>query len=363
MRAAQLFGPRDMRIVDVDSPDDPAAGEVLIRVTHCGICGTDAHEWDHGGPMAPLNRRHPASGHVGPMTIGHEFTGVVEGAGPGVDALTVGQRVVAGAGQSCGECRNCLAGRTNLCDSYFTFGLNIHGGMAEHVVVPASMCVAVPDACPSLRAALAQPLSIAMHAVSRAGLEVGDDVLVVGAGGIGALVIAAAADRDGIRVHVVDLAEGRLRAARELGADETALIDRADDTPPFPHLDVAFETSGTEAGLALALASVRRGGRVVVLGLPGRPIPVDTRRAVVDEIDLITSSAHVCAVDLPAAVELLARRPIDATVISDVISLDQLVEKGLDRLASGSAPGKVVVAIAPASELEHVGRISKENQP
>jgi (R,R)-butanediol dehydrogenase/meso-butanediol dehydrogenase/diacetyl reductase len=346
MRAARLFGPGDLRVVDVPPPLPPGADEVLIRISHCGVCGTDAHEWQHGGPMTPLERRHPSSGHVGPTTIGHEFTGTVEATGPEVDHLSVGQRVVAGAGQSCGECRNCRRGRTNLCDHYFTYGLSLDGGMAEQVVVPAAMCVAVPDSCPSERAALAQPLAIAMHAVSRADLTGVRRVLVVGAGGIGALLVAALTDRP-LEVVVADLSTARLDAARELGAHETVLTSAGEPTDGIA-ADVAFETSGSEAGLRLALASVGRGGQVVVLGLPDDRIVLDTRRAVVDEVDLITSSAHVCANDLPAAVELLSRRNIDRTIIADVISMEALVERGLAPLAAGRAGGKVVVAVGPA---------------
>lgn len=349
MRAARLYGPRDLRVVEVAEPEPPGPGEVLIEITYSGICGTDAHEWEHGGPMTPLTSRHTASNHVGPTTIGHEFTGTVRAVGDRVQHLKVGQRVVCGAGVSCGTCRNCQRGRTNLCEQYYTHGLNLDGGMAEHVVVPAAICVPVPDSCPDARAALAQPLAIAMHAISRADLTGARTALVVGAGGIGALVIASLADRP-VRVVAADLSPERLAAASALGADDVVLI--AKDGPVSSiAVDVAFETSGAAQGLALAFGAVGRGGQVVILGLPNRPVDLDVRRAVIDEIDLIMSSAHVCAADLPAAVELLSRRNIDTTIIADVIELEDLAERGLSRLASGEAGGKILVAMQRAKAV------------
>lgn len=342
MKAARLHGARDLRVVDVSEPGAPGPAEVLVQVSHCGICGTDAHEWEHGGPMAPLTAPHPASGHCGPMTIGHEFTGTIVEVGSDVTDLRRGQRIVCGAGVSCGQCRNCLRDRTNLCDHYFTFGLNRDGGMAERVVVPAGICVVVPDSCPPERAALAQPLSIAMHAISRADLASATAVLVVGAGGIGALVIAALAELP-VRVVVADLSRERLDGAIALGADE--VIHVGSDAVEPATVDVAFETSGSEPGLALALDSVGKGGQVVVLGLPGALVPVNIRQAVIHEIDLITSSAHVCRADLPAAVELLAKRAIDTTLVADVIPLEDLVDRGLTRLSAGDAGGKIIVAV------------------
>src|SRR3989442_11076455 len=117
-------------------------------------------------------------------------TVVAAGANAG---LQPGQRVVAGAGRWCDDCPACAAGRTTLCERYFTYGLSTHGGMAERITVPAAMCVAVPDGCDDANAVLAQPVAIAMHAVDRSGIEPGSDILVIGAGGVGALPVAPAA--------------------------------------------------------------------------------------------------------------------------------------------------------------------------
>jgi (R,R)-butanediol dehydrogenase/meso-butanediol dehydrogenase/diacetyl reductase len=296
--------------------------------------------------MIPLRRRHPASGHVGPMTIGHEFTGAVAAAGDG-SPLTEGTRVVAGAGRWCGRCAPCRAGRTNLCRAYYTYGLQADGGLAGYVTVPAQMCVPVPDACDDGNAVLAQPMAIAMHALSRGEARPGEPVVVVGAGGIGSLLIAAATARD-IPVHVLDPDEQRLPVARELGAvtasppDDGLAAARALGRDGAP---LVIEASGSAGGLRTALAIAGTGGRVVMLGLPGGDVALAVRRAVIAEIDLISSSAHVCRSDLPAAVDALHRRPVAQLIVGRTVALDEIAARGLAPLAAGNLAGKAVIAI------------------
>src|ERR1700742_4143368 len=144
MRAAVYHGAGDVRVESVTAPGDPGPGEVLISPSMAAICGTDASEYAHGPHMTPLHEPHPGSGLVGPLIIGHEFVGRVEATGDGVEGLAVGDRVVSGAGVSCGHCDWCEAGRTNLCASYYTLGLSAPGGLAELVISPASILVGVP---------------------------------------------------------------------------------------------------------------------------------------------------------------------------------------------------------------------------
>ncbi|HWD03423.1 MAG TPA: alcohol dehydrogenase catalytic domain-containing protein [Amycolatopsis sp.] len=336
MKAAVLHGPGDLRVEDVREPRDPGPDEVTIAVQRCGLCGTDAHEYTHGGPMTPLKTPHPGSGHSGPTIIGHEFMGTVSRAGAEA-GFGEGDRVVAGAGQWCGDCAACQAGRTNLCRRYFTYGLSTHGGMAEYVTVPAAMCVAVPESCPADNAVLAQPISIAMHALDRAQAPAGGEVLVIGAGGVGALLVAAAADR-GLAVHVADLDPARLRAAERLGAASTELIEPGAETTSFTGLDRVFETSGSTSGLRLALDATAPGARIVAVGLPGRPVEFDVRAAVVSEKDIVTSCAHVCRRDLPMAVDLLSRHDLRREIVAQVLPLSE-IHKGL------TSPGKTVIDI------------------
>lgn len=353
MKAARYYGPGDVRVEQTVDPDDPPAGQVVIRVTRCGICGTDSHEYAHGPAMIPLRERHRASGHAGPMIIGHEFTGVVAAADGGAAlsdgaAPREGTRVVAGAGRWCGQCGPCLAGRTNLCHHYYTYGLQADGGLAGYVTVPAEMCVAVPDDCDDDNAVLAQPMAIAMHALARGDARPEEPVVIIGAGGIGSLLIAAAVARD-IPAHVLDLDERRLEFARRLGA---ATASRPDDgglaaTRALGRTGapLVVEASGSPGGLRTALAIAGTGGRVVMLGLPGGDVALAVRQAVIREIDLVSSSAHVCRSNLPAAVAALNRRPVATQIVDRTVALDEIVPLALAPLAAGELTGKAVIAV------------------
>src|SRR5438270_8007537 len=132
MKAAIYHGPKDIRIGSVPEPQAPAASEVILEVLRAAICGTDSAEWDHG----PILARPP-------VVLGHEFVGRVIAAGSEVQDFAPGDRVVSGAGISCGRCEWCRAGRTNLCAHYHTLGLHLNGGLAEFVATPAAICLKV----------------------------------------------------------------------------------------------------------------------------------------------------------------------------------------------------------------------------
>src|SRR6185437_15440284 len=155
------------------------------------------------------------------VVLGHEFVGRVAAVGAGTADLRVGDRVVSGAGISCGRCAWCLAGRTNLCVEYRTLGLQVDGGLAEYVTSPASICRLVPEQVDDDAAAMTQPLAVALHALSRVALQRQESVAVVGVGGIGSFIVAGAAHRaPDRRVVAIDLDPQRLATASALGAHE-----------------------------------------------------------------------------------------------------------------------------------------------
>ncbi len=349
MKAAVYHGQRDVRIETLPNPGDPDRGEVLLEVTRAAICGTDASEYAHGPLMIPLRRRHTGSGHQGPLILGHEFTGRVIAVGPGVDSLRVGQRVVPGAGMWCGRCDWCRAGRFNLCARYYTLGLQAHGGLAEFARVPAQMCRLVPDECSDDAAALAQPLAVALHAVRRSGAEGGQTLVLLGVGGIGAFILAAAIAQSLGPVIAVDVDDDRLATAKTLGAAH--LVNAAVGDPLSAIRDltagegahVVIEASGAPSAPATALAAVRRGGRVLMVGLQAEPRPIDLYAMTLREVEITTTVAHVCDVDLPEAIRILTTSNLSSIVIDRVISLDTLVDQGLRPLAERVARGKIVV--------------------
>lgn len=338
MRAAVYHGRRDIRITDVPRPE-PAAGELLVRVTGVGICGTDASEYAGGPHMFPVHRTDPVTGHSGPMVPGHEFAGVVAGTGTGVVGFAEGDPIASGAGISCGACGPCAAGRTNLCEHYSTVGLQRHGALAEFTTVPASACVNLRDrTLASDVAAMAQPMSIAAHAVTRGRVGSGEHAVVVGTGGIGAFVVHAAA-RLGAEVTGVDLDAGRLEVAAALGAHTTVaaqrnmpLVDLLAGAAP----SVVFECTGVPAMVQEAADLVRPGGRIVVVGLQEAPVAVDLRSLALREKELIGTLAHTFEADFGRAVEMLEYGgDVWRLVAPAVLPLEDLVACGLLPMVSG----------------------------
>jgi (R,R)-butanediol dehydrogenase / meso-butanediol dehydrogenase / diacetyl reductase len=339
MRAAVFHGPRDVRIENVPDPAAPAPDEVVLEVIRAAICGTDAAEWDHGPVLCRPG-----------VVLGHEFVGRVVELGNVVTALRVGDRVVSGAGISCGRCRWCLSHRTNLCAEYRTLGLQVDGGLAEYVTSPAAICRTVPDTCDDDAAAMTQPLAVALHALSRVAQGPDDAVAVIGAGGIGSFIVAGASRRavEG-RVVAIDIDDERLATAFALGAGETAnatghdLADLLLELSDGVGFDVVIEASGAAHAPSAAIVGARRGGRVLLVGLHSAPRAIDLTQMILREVDIFTTVAHVCDSDIPAALELLAGSDVAAVTAGSRIPLDALVEDGLRPLAERRAAGKILV--------------------
>jgi threonine dehydrogenase-like Zn-dependent dehydrogenase len=315
-------------------------------VRAAGICGSDLAEYD-AGPI--MTRPEPGSGRILPVVLGHEFAGEVVEIGPAVRDMKVGSPVVCGAGLSCGSCRPCRRGRTNLCRRYRTVGYDRHGGLAEYCAVPAETLL---DASPYQLAmdtlALAQPMAIAAHCVARSGLRRGDLVVIVGVGGIGAFVTWAAV-RAGAEVWVWDIAPDRLELNKRLGAHQC--VDARSARPADAlrdagrQADVLFEVTGTTTGLRDVLDGASPGSTIVPVGVQKSELPIALGPLTLREISLIGSTAHVLATDLPRALEHLAARGDGwGDVAAEVRTLPELVDARLRPEPLGSSrPVKLLV--------------------
>ncbi|HEX7125548.1 MAG TPA: alcohol dehydrogenase catalytic domain-containing protein [Thermodesulfobacteriota bacterium] len=261
-RAAVLYGPEDLRVVEVERPG-AGPGEVVVRVMATALCGSDVHAYLGRLPRIRF-----------PQILGHELAGVVVEAGAGVAALRVGDRVCIENHMHCGACEFCLEGRINICRQARSIGFSLPGGFGQHVVVPERFAVLLPDSLSFEAGALIQPLSVAYHAVVRRGrVTPGSRVLVIGSGSMGlcALAVAAAC---GAEVYLSGSSPNRLELARRMGAAETLDVREADayrrvrDLTGGRGVDVAFECAGgdQDATLRQALGAVKRGGRVVQVG-------------------------------------------------------------------------------------------------
>lgn len=327
MRAAVLHATGDLRIDDAEVPT-PGPGEVLIRVSVCGVCGSDATEFGRGLVLA-----------VPPVTLGHEFVGVVEAVGEGVSSPAVGATVVSGAGISCGKCKPCLLGRTNLCRNYSTLGFHHDGGLAGYVVSPADIVLDVSDSGLALDTlGLTQPMAIAVHAVRRSGLRAGQDAVIIGVGGIGAFITVAAA-ATGARVLVVDLNEERLELALRLGATATLVPGTATLTERLDELgmdvDVFFEVSGSAPGLASVLEAAQPGATIVPVGIQRGEPALPLGKWTLNEYTIVGTVAHVFRDDFPEAVRLLGTRADWSDIASEVIPLDLVASEALQPLLEG----------------------------
>ncbi len=314
MRAAVLYRAGDLRIEQRPVPL-PAPDEVLVEVSAVGVCGSDAHYYQHGRIGEFVLHR--------PLVLGHESAGRIVAVGDRVTAERIGQRVSVEPGVPCRRCRECREGRYNLCPDVRFFGTPpVDGAFCQYVTVPADFAHPVPDGMSDEAAALVEPLSVGIWAARRAGLSPGVRVLVAGAGPIG-LVTAQAARAFGAREVVVsDPSAPRRRAALRFGATATLDGSGAGDDTGF---DVFVDCSGVPAATAAGIRSVRRAGTVVLVGMGADEcaVPVD----VLQRRELTLTGTFRYANTWPLAIGLVTdgRVELDA-LVTDRYPLDRAAE-------------------------------------
>jgi (R,R)-butanediol dehydrogenase/meso-butanediol dehydrogenase/diacetyl reductase len=353
MKAARFFAAGDIRIEDVPEPVGPGPDEVLVEVDLCGICGTDLHEYV-AGPIVTPAQAHPLTGATLPQILGHEFSGRVRAVGREVDGVGEGQRVAVMPLIYCGRCVYCRSGRGHLCVRMAATGLSAAGGgLASYVVVKDYQVAVVPESMSSRAASLVEPAAVAAYGVDRVGVNGGDVVLVTGCGPVGALSALYAHLRGASVVVIAEPNANRARHAEHLGVGpvlDPAAPDFADtllDLTDGFGVDVAVECSGTAAGLGSALDSLRASGRVVQTGLHTKPASFDAMR--LSERDLsIVGSWCFPVTDWPRVIRMIASGRYDVErIVSSVISLDNVVTAGFDRLVD-PVSSDLKILVSPA---------------
>lgn len=250
--AVRLHGPADLRVETLPHPGHPAPGEVLLRVTATGVCGSDLHPYETGSIGST------ALG--SPLVMGHEFAGVIEEIGEGVPAALLGARVAVDPSQPCGTCFHCSHGDPNLCRNQKFVGLwPDDGSLCQWMRVPAQNCFPVPDSVTNEEAAMLEPLGIALHATDLARIRVGSTVAIIGAGPIGLCLAQTARLAGAETVYITDRIPGRVDFAEKLGAKPL---------PAGVEADVTIEAAWANESVQQAIDVARGGGTVVLVGIP-----------------------------------------------------------------------------------------------
>lgn len=314
--ACVLYGKQDLRIEEREIPK-AGPGQLLVKVHTVGICGTDVHFYTHGeiGPFKPTK----------PMIMGHESCGIVAGLGPDVTGFNIGDRVAVEPGVPCRKCDFCKRGRYNLCHDMKFFSLPpTDGALRRYVAIDADYCYKIPEGMSMEEASLVEPLSVGMHACRKANIGMGYKVLILGAGPVGLLTMMLAKATGATKAFITDIADNRLRIAKELGADEVinvsglspdelakTLVEKFHGAP-----DVAIECCGVQSSIELAIKAVKDGGRVVLVALGADRVEIPVLEVVSKEVELCGVIKY--ADTWPAAIEMIR---------SGKIKLDKLTRK------------------------------------
>jgi len=344
MKAARLYGPGGLCIDDIPVPA-PGPGQVLLQVLSVGICGSGVHYFLDGGIGDDKVDE--------PFVIGHEFSARVAALGSGVENLPVGTRVAVEPAISCGTCEFCLEGHPNLCENIlFCSTPPTQGALQEYMVHPADLCFPLPDSVTNDQGAMLEPLGIALHTVRLAKLQPGDTIAILGCGPIGLLTLEVARISGARAAYVTDVVSERLALAEKLGATAGYKADRGDPVEWVMELtdgrgvDVAFEAAWAEETVAQAAEMARRGGKVIMIGIPREDValfPAHSVRRKGLTIKYVRRMKHT----YPRAIAMVNDGLIDVdSLITHRFTLDEVPEAYPLVASYGDGVVKVMVEVS-----------------
>jgi (R,R)-butanediol dehydrogenase / meso-butanediol dehydrogenase / diacetyl reductase len=323
MKAAVTNDEHGFAIVDLPDPT-PGPGVVVVRVAACGVCGSDIK----AQPYAPAG-----------MVMGHELGGEIVAIGPGAGDWRTGANVAVLPIFSCGECQYCRAGAVSHCGQTRYIGMGPAGGFAEFAVVPARHAFALPSDLPALYASLVEPFAVGLHGVHSAEIGPGDEVLIVGAGGVGLTTLVWALQKGGARVTVADPDRGRREFACAIGA--TDVLASVSDADPAAY-DVAIECVGRSDLVQASQAALRPLGRLVVSGACAEPTPVEPVTALLKELTFRYSVAYRPN-EFREVIDAFACGSVDpGAVVGPTLQLNRIGE-AFDLVRNAEVDGRVLV--------------------
>ena len=337
MKAYLLHGAKDLRAADLPQPV-AGPGEVVIAMRRAGICGSDMHYYSHGQIGSFIPKR--------PFVLGHEFAGEIVSVGAGVPATRIGARVTVDPSIPCGGCAYCRGGRYNLCLNMRFYGSascdpHINGGFEECITAPDANCLMVPDTMTWGEAAMIEPLSVAVHAVRRAGNIAGQSVLIIGGGTIGQLTALVARAFGAAMVVLSDIAPAPRQFALVRGVN--AVLDGLSDTFAVEAealvpggFDVVIEAAGAAQALAQGLPAARRGGTIVQVGTLPASVTLPLNMVMARELNLIGSFRFANV--FQSSIDLVASGRIDVkpliTAVYPLAALQAAMDTALAKVGS-----------------------------
>ncbi|MEB3794404.1 MULTISPECIES: 2,3-butanediol dehydrogenase [unclassified Acinetobacter] len=338
MKAARFYDRGDIRIEDIPEPE-VSPGTVGIKVAWCGICGTDLHEFMEGPIfIPPCGHPHPISGESAPITMGHEFSGVVYAVGDGVDDIEIGHHVVVEPYIVADDVPTGPGDNYHLSKNMNFIGLGGRGGgLSEKIAVKRRWVHPISNKIPLDQAALIEPLSVGHHAYVRSGAKAGDIALVGGAGPIG-LLLSAILKAKGLKVIITELSAKRKEKAKESGVADYILdpseVDVVSEVMKITNgdgVDVAFECSSVNKVLDTLVAAVKSTGVIVIVSIWSHPASINVHSIVMKELDVRGTIAYVN--DHQETIKLVEEGKINLEpFITQRIQLDDLISQGFETL-------------------------------
>jgi len=331
-RAAVLYAPGDVRVEDVPVPE-PGEREVLVEFRAVGVCGSDVHYYEHGR-IGDYVVDHP-------LILGHELSGRISAVGSAVDPARIGQRVAVEPQRPCRTCKQCRAGRYNLCpDIEFYATPPVDGAFAEYVTIQSDFAYDIPESVSDEAAALIEPLSVGLWACERAGIRPGSRVLIAGAGPIGIIAAQAARAFGAAEIHISDVAEDRLAFALEHGA--THALNARTDSVEGLDVDAFIDASGAPQAVRSGIRAVGPAGKVILVGLGADDVELPV--SYIQNREIWLSGVFRYTNTWPLAIQLIADGKVDLDIL--VTGRFPLAESE-EALKAGKQPGQLKAVVYP----------------
>lgn len=337
MKAAIWYRRKDIRVESVPEPTAPQKGEVIIKVLWCGICGTDLHEYEEGPISIPVGKPHPLTGKKAPVILGHEMIGEVVNRGIEVTNCKIGDRVVLYPVISCHDCFWCRRGKSHFCEKVAFVGRSWDGVFAEVVKVPSEICYVFPSNLPTEEGPLVEPLAAAVRAIKRAQIRKGESLLIIGAGTIGLCSLQAALALGVNPVFVLEKSAFKRKLALRMGATEAIDPEGVGFAEEIRKLcegagsDHVLECAGGNKTACLAVQLVRKGGKVTLMGVSGKPCSLNCTDLVYSEKEIKGSMGG--GGEFENTIEMLKEKKFYLSpLITKKISLSNIVGDGFEEL-------------------------------